>query len=179
MKTKQNLLIVGAGGHGKVILDAAIKQNHYTIVGFLDEQKSLGTVIEQDYTVLGGLEGIEDLFSAETCFVVAIGDNMIRKRIYDKLNKVLVAAVLIHPSAYVSASSEVGAGSVVLAGAVINSGSTIGENCIINSLALVDHETRVGSHSHISQGALIGSNLKLPEFFTARFGERVPSVSHP
>jgi sugar O-acyltransferase (sialic acid O-acetyltransferase NeuD family) len=179
MKSKRNLLIIGAGGHGKVILDAAIKLNEYTILGFLDDQKSLGTVIEQDFTVLGGVEGIKDLFSADTCFVVAIGDNMSRKRIYDKLKKVMVPAVLVHPSASVSDSAVVGPGSVVLAGAVINSGSMIGENCIVNSLALVDHETRVGSHSHISQGALIGSNLKLPDLFTARFGERVPSVAHP
>lgn len=172
---KQRLIIVGSGGHGKVVLEAALLQNKYKIVGFADD--TVKNKNNSKHEIIGTIKDLETGKIKADCFVVAIGNNNIRKKIFLKLIQKLDAAIIIHPSAVVSKTSELCKGTVILANSVISTNVSIGLNSVINSLCLVDHETVVGNHVHISQGTIIGSNVNLKDNYTSKLGERIKSFS--
>jgi acetyltransferase EpsM len=111
-------------------------------------------------------------------FVVAIGNNPIRKKLFEVYSEKYEGALIIHPSASVSTDAMIGKGTVVLAGAVVAQGARVDENCIVNSLSLVDHETTIGAHAHIAQGSIIGSNCVIPALYSTRLGEHVNSYTN-
>jgi acetyltransferase EpsM len=169
------IVIIGAGGHAKVVAEAILLQGKYTIAGFLDDKMKKGE------EVMGGLKCIgttaEFPIGIET-FIVAIGNNSVRKKLYELHAARYEAATVIHPSACISKNAVIGNGTVVLAGAVIAYKAEIKENCIINSLSMVDHETIVGVHAHIAQGCIIGSNCSVPEGYTSQLGQKINSYTN-
>jgi sugar O-acyltransferase (sialic acid O-acetyltransferase NeuD family) len=170
----RNIVIIGAGGHAKVVAEAIRLQGKYTIAGFLDDGVAKGKPVFDDVPCLGAAGEMPEGLQA---FVVAIGNNKVRKQFFERYSAALEPAVVIHPSASVSRYASVGKGAVVLAGAVIAYGARVGENCIVNALALVDHETEVGMHAHIAQGTIIGSNCVIPSLYCSQPGETVNSYS--
>lgn len=147
------LIILGAGGHGKVILDIAIKMG-YSDICFLDdrdESEILG------YKIIGKISDIEDLNLENTEFIVGIGNNSVRREIQKKYS--VKWATLIHPSAQIGCGVSIGEGTVVMAGAVVNPFTAIGRGCIINTCASVDHDCYIGDFAHISPGAHLAGNV--------------------
>ncbi len=144
------LLIIGAGGHGKVIADIAAKIG-YTNIAFADDNAE-GLCL--NYPIICKSSNIELQDDGNTDFVIAIGDNKARKRISQqhKLNYV----TLVHPSAQLGANVKIGIGTVVMANAVVNSCATIGEHCIINSSAVIEHENVLEDYVHISPRVALG-----------------------
>ena len=144
-----NLVIVGASGHGKVIADIAEKVG-YTDIVFLDDNpivKSCG-----NYPVVGECKSALSYKNAD--FIVAIGNTKIRRKIQMELIGMGLHIVsLIHPSAVIASNVKIGVGTVVMAGAVINPYAEIGEGCIINTCASVDHDCCIGKYVHVSIGA--------------------------
>ena len=142
----EKLIIIGAGGHGRVVSETA-KLNGYKEIDFLDDadkQTAVGKV--SDFIK----------YIDEADFIVAIGSNAVRMKIQFDLKKSGANIVsLIHPNAIVSESVSIGKGTVVMAGAVINAGAVIGDGAIINTCASVDHDCKIGDFSHISVGARI------------------------
>lgn len=142
----KKIIIIGAGGHGRVVSETA-KLNGYKEIDFLDDadkQTAVGKV--SDFIK----------YIDEADFIVAIGSNAVRMKIQSDLKKSGANIVsLIHPNAIVSESVSIGKGTVVMAGAVINAGAVIGDGTIINTCASVDHDCKIGDFSHISVGARI------------------------
>lgn len=171
---KDKLFIVGAGGHGRVVLDAALLQGRFEVIGLVDDNLQPGTMIN-GAKVITDRKGIRSAFDVGTCFIVAVGNNEARKEIFDELSLSFRPGTVIHPSATVAENAAVGEGSVVLAGAVINVNAIIGRNCIINSMSLIDHDTKIGEHTHIAQGTIVGSNVTIPANFVTPLGEKYPS----
>lgn len=146
----KSLVIIGGGGHGKVVADIA-KLCGYTDIKFLDDNDQINNC--GGYRVVGKCSDYK-LYSDE-CFFVAIGNAKSREQIQSELINVIT---LIHPSAVVANDAKVGRGTVIMAGAVVNSGSTIGDGCIINTCSSVDHDCHVGDYVHVSVGShLCGS----------------------
>lgn len=174
---KQELFIVGAGGHGKVVLDAALLQDKYRVAGLVDDNLAPGTTVN-GMKVITDRAGIGKTFSAGTAFIVAIGNNALREEICNELRTNYTPATIIHPSCIIANTAIVGEGTVVLAGAVINANAMIGNNCIINSLSLIDHDTRIGNHTHIAQGTIVGSHVTIPAKHTSELGGRYPSYTN-
>jgi len=141
------LVIIGAGGHGKVVADIA-KLNCYEYIIFLDDNKNIKKC--GNYDVVGSISDIKKY--TEYDFFVAIGNSAIRKRIQDKLENLVT---LIHPNAIIAENVSIGQGSVVMAGAVINSDTVIGSGCIVNTCASIDHDCRVEDFVHCSVGSHI------------------------
>ena len=166
----KRLFIIGAGGHGKVVAEAA-GLDGFEIAGFIDDTKKKEEFVTPEYKVAGSVAEASSIMQKTDYFVVAIGNNKVRKDIYTKMLPVAIPAVIIHPGASVSKSAVIGKGTVVLANAVINAECRVGDNCIINALSLLDHESVVGSHSHIAQGSIIGSNCSLPELSVTDIGQ--------
>lgn len=144
------LVIIGAGGHGKVIADIALKIG-YTNIAFADDN-AVGSCM--NYPIICKSTNIELQNDGNTDFVIAVGDNAIRKRIAEEHNVNWVT--LIHPSAQIGADVKMGVGTVVMAGAVVNSCATIGEHCIINSSAVIEHENVIEDYVHISPRVALG-----------------------
>ena len=141
------LVIIGASGHGKVIADIAEKVG-YTDIVFLDDNSVENECV--GYSVVGDSRRITDYKGSD--FIVAIGNAEMRANKMKELTGYNVVS-LIHPNAIISRRVNIGRGTVVLAGAVINSDTTIGEGCIISTCASVDHDNHLGDYVHVAVGA--------------------------
>ncbi len=150
-------IIVGAGGHGKVIADNALK-NGYTDISFVDDN---ATGECMGFPIIGKCSDIEDLNDGNTDFVIGIGNNSIRKRVAEEHNINWVP--LVHPSAQIAVNVFVGKGTVIMAGAVINACANVGEHCIINTCAVIEHDNAIGDFAHISPGAKLGGTVHVGE----------------
>ena len=151
------LIIVGAGGHGKVIADNALK-NGYSDIAFVDDHAT-GTVI--GFPIVGTLRDLEQLDDGHTDFVIGIGSNAVRKAIAESYAVNWVS--IIHPSAQIAFNAVIGKGTVVMANAVVNVSATIGEHCIINTSAVVEHDNVIKDYVHISPGAKLSGSVTIGE----------------
>lgn len=149
------LVIVGAGGHGRVLADSALK-NGYTDICFVDDHAK-GEVI--GFPVVGIVRDLERLHDGRTDFVIGIGNNAVRKVIAESYSVPWVSVV--HPSAQIAFNAVIGTGTVIMANAVVNACSTIGEHCVINSRAVVEHDNVIGNYVHLSPGAVLGGTVKV------------------
>lgn len=156
------LLVVGAGGHASVVVDAALAAGT-DVVGVADDSPSVanGEVLGRPVlgTVTDGLEGIIGGVEFDS-FIVAIGDNRVRGQVFERLLAAgLAGATVIHPASVVAPSATIGAGTLVCAGAVINPLARIGANAIVNTRASVDHHCTIGDHCHIAPGTTLGGEV--------------------
>lgn len=162
---KMDIVILGAGGQAKVIIDlieATIGKNccgDITNVELLDDNIPLGTVISGK-RVVGKISDCMD-YPEDRKFVIGIGDNHKRKEIAEKY--LLPYVTLVHPTAVIGKNVSLGKGTVVLANAVIGCESRIGEHCIINTAATIDHECVIQGFAHISPGAHLGGGVEVGE----------------
>lgn len=157
------LLIVGAGGHGKVVADMARQIGKWERISFLDalypELKEVG-----NWQVVGSDADAPGLRGAYPELIVAIGDPRVRVKLIQSFQaEGFSIPVLIHPQASVSDGAAVGAGSVVFAQAVINYGARLGAGCIVNTSASVDHDCRLGIGVHICPGAHLSGEVTVGE----------------
>lgn len=157
----RKLIIWGAGGHGKVVLDIAQAMALFAETVFIDD---VCPPSEQSFCgcqLLPSSNGIETFKAAgHTAFVVAIGNNRVRERCFHEgLLQGLEGATLIHPSAVVSRSAHVGAGTVVMPRVVVNADAVIGNNCILNTGVIVEHDCHIADHVHLAPGVTLGGNV--------------------
>lgn len=151
------LIIVGAGGHGKVVADNALK-NGYTSINYVDDHAA-GTCM--GFPIVGTTAAIEALNDGQTDFVMGIGNNEVRMRIAQRYDVNWVT--LIHPSAQIAANVTIGSGSVIMAGAVVNACTEIGKHCIINTGAIVEHDNLIEDYVHISPGVCLSGTVTIRE----------------
>lgn len=155
-----NLLILGAGSHGKVVAEATELEGKWNKISFLDDKDDLKNIY--NFNVVGKLGDYTDFVNEYEYAFVAIGNNEIRLEFINKLIKAgYNIPIIIHPKAFVSKYSELGIGTVVLAGAVVNVSTTIGIGCIININASVDHDCEIECGVHISSGAVVRGGAKI------------------
>jgi sugar O-acyltransferase (sialic acid O-acetyltransferase NeuD family) len=171
------IVVVGAGGHGKVICDAILRMGEYTIAGFIDANVPVGTTIMGDHKVILAQKDLKKANKYAEFFVVAIGNNIIREKVYKEMKQMLKPAIIIHPTAAVSIEVKVKKGSVLLANSVVNAFSVIGENTIVNSGVVVDHECSIGQHVHLSIGTMVGSNTTIKDRVTTEIGQHINAFS--
>lgn len=156
---KEKLLIIGASGHGKVVADIAIKMNRWKKIAFLDDNETVKTCMGLE--VVGKTDG-SFKYKDEADFFIAIGNNVIRERIQEKLDKDGISIVnLIHPNAVIATDVEIEKGTVVMAGAVINSSTKIGKGCIINTNSSIDHDNLIEDYVHISPGVNLAGTVRV------------------
>ena len=174
---KPKIVIVGAGGHGKVVCDAVLSQAKYEIVGFFDATMLVGTVVMNDYKVIASQNDLGNLNNFADYFIVAIGNNLVREKIFHNLNQILKPAIIIDPSAVIAKNILIGDGTVCLANSVVSVNCNIGNNVIINSGVIIDHECIIGDHVRLSIGTKVGSNSTLANSVTTQIGEIIQPFS--
>lgn len=156
----KNVVIIGAGGHAKVIADIIIKSGD-NLIGFLDDNIEKDTVIIAGYKVIGNLNN-RFILNKEYKFIIAIGDNKKRKDIVDKTPDMNFYKA-IHPNAQIGLDVEIEEGTVIMANAVINSSAKIGKHCIINSGAIIEHDNIIKDYVHISPNSSLGGTITVGE----------------
>lgn len=154
-KTKK-LIIIGAGGHGKVIADIAALNGYREIV-FLDNDPGIKEC--EGYPVMGPDSMAEEL---EGDLFIAIGNAELRRKLTERYDG-RTFPLLIHPAAVIAGSAVIGEGTVVMAGAVVNPGTAVGKGCILNTACSVDHDCVVGDYCHISVGAHLCGTVDVGE----------------
>ena len=163
---KINCLLLGGGGHGKVVLEAMLAAPGVERVGILDAragargQTIMGVPILGDdgYLERARLEG----FSHFICGVGAAGDNPRRIEVFDRgVAAELQPLAVCHPAAVVSAHAAIGAGAVVMAAAVLNPGAAVGANAIINTAAVIEHDCVIGEHAHVAPRSCLLGGVKV------------------
>lgn len=162
------LIILGAGGHGKVVADLARQTGQYEKIFFLDDNS-------QDAEVLGKCSQYLEFQSADTEMYPAFGNNTVRIQWENKLLEAGIRlAKIIHPLAYVSPLAEVASGCVVMPYAVVNTGTKIRKACIINIGAMVDHDCILEEGCHLAPGAIVKGENHLSEGTKIDSGKVVP-----
>jgi sugar O-acyltransferase (sialic acid O-acetyltransferase NeuD family) len=156
-EVNSGLLILGAGGHGKVVADAA-QQSGWHRIAFLDSDLTCSEVL--GIPVAGSDPATGDLVERFPNAVVAIGDPCLRLDLLEQLSDIgYHLPVIQHPRAVVSPHAAIGPGCVLCANAVVNPGSYIGRGCIINTAASVDHDCRLEDGVHIAPGAHVAGGV--------------------
>lgn len=154
----KSLLILGAGGHGKVVADTAAQLRHWRTIAFIDAPRRGEHVLGFDVLDVDDVSTtLRDRF---TDAVVAIGDPQRRLQLLDHLDELGFSLPSVcHPRATISPHAAIGAGSVVFAGVVINAGTVIGRGCIVNTSASVDHDCVLEDGVHIAPGAHLAGGV--------------------
>lgn len=155
------LIIAGAGGHGRVVADAALATGTYSSLAFLDDRRS-DHVTSEGWPILGRLEDLGNFSSEYQFFVAGFGNAASRLELLSRARNLGFRCVsIIHPTAVVSNHCSIGEGSVVIAGACINIGARIGEACIVNTGATVDHDCVLAEGVHVCPGAHLAGNVEI------------------
>jgi sugar O-acyltransferase (sialic acid O-acetyltransferase NeuD family) len=154
------LLIIGAGGHGKVVADAAQHQAVWKQIAFLDRDTSLTEVL--GLPIVGSDPASSDLVSRFPDAAVAIGDPRLRLELLDQLARIgYRLPVIRHPSAVVSPHATIESGCVLLANSVVNPGSRLGRGCIVNTAASIDHDCELADGVHVAPGAHLAGGVRV------------------
>ncbi|MCC7310710.1 MAG: acetyltransferase [Sulfuritalea sp.] len=158
----EQIVIFGAGGHAKVVVDAIELEGRHVIAFVADADAGLHGTTLQGYRVRSEAEG----FAAPACGVahafVAIGRNEVRQRIANMATGCgLVLARVVHPAATVARSAALGAGTLVMPGCVVNADARIGTNVIINTGAIIEHDCRVGDGTHIAPRVTLCGGVRI------------------
>jgi len=161
----KNILIYGASGHARMIIDIIHKNNSLTIKGFIDSYKSVGEIID-GYEILGDLEQLPDFIQKLDIkgIVVAIGDNYSRKSAYLKIRERhpdLEFVSIIHPSAILASGASIGEGTVIMANVVINANAKVGKLCILNTSSILGHDSFINDFSSLASSASVAGNVQV------------------
>lgn len=147
------LLILGAGGHGKVIADTAEQTKAFEAIAFLDDRYNDGLNNILHWPIIGKISNLSQIDPNEYAIAIGIGNNNIRAQFFElAISLNFNIPNIIHPTAYISQYSYLGQGSVFFAHSVVNINTQIGNACIINTSASIDHDCQIGNFCHISPG---------------------------
>lgn len=169
----KNIIIVGAGGHARVVIDAA-ENVGLNILGILDiEYKNQNENI-LGYDVLGDFSVIERYDCKDVMVMIAIGDNKLRSQYFYRALKLgFFLPAIIHPTAIISKHAYLGMGVFVNAGVIINAKADIHDNTIINTGSVIDHEVFIGKHCHIGPGVKIAGRVQIGDYAFVGIGASV------
>jgi sugar O-acyltransferase (sialic acid O-acetyltransferase NeuD family) len=158
---KENIILIGAGGHALSCIDVIEQENKYNIHGLVGLKDEVGKKIS-GYDVIATQDELVNLSKDFRYAFIAIGQiKSVKLRIdlYESvLNTGFKIPSIISPQSFISRNVQVGEGTIIMNGVILNSGVRIGNNCIINSKALIEHGTQIADHCHISTGAILNGD---------------------
>jgi len=164
----QSIVILGAGGFGREVLDILIAQNKiskkWKILGFLDENPELEGKVLNGYPVLGSFEWLSKANTEGVRVVCAIGDNISKKKVVEKaISLGLKFANVVHPTAVITDFVTLGEGVIICAGCILTNQITIGNHVIINLDVTIGHDTTIEGFCTLAPGVHISGRNKIGE----------------
>jgi len=173
---KKRLILIGGGGHCKVVISILKKLKNLDIVGVIDNYK-VGDSVE-GIKVIGTDENLEDFYKEGIQYaLITIGsvkDNRKRWNLFKMTQKIgCKFPIIISPEAIVDDSVEIGEGTVIMPGCIVNIDSTIGKNTIINTGATIDHDCKIGNHCHIAPGVHVSGGVEVGDLSFIGIGSTI------
>lgn len=157
----KRLMVLGSGGHGKSVAEAALLGGEWTEILFFDDAWPT-TEIALGWPVCGKIEDIVQWVDQCEGAIAAVGNNAVRQLWTDAIEQAgLPLITVVHPKAWVSPSAMVAKGVAVMAGAVVGTISSVGEGAIVNSNATVDHDVVMGEFAHLGVGVHLAGGVKV------------------
>ena len=158
---KEPIVLIGAGGHARVVLDL-LKITGREVLGFVDPKYKRA----EKYLEVACLGSDEDLLALnpdEIRLANGVGSvpgHTVRVVVYERIRQLgFEFASLIHPSSVTAQDAEFSPGVQIMAGAVVQSGCKLGENVLVNTRASIDHDCFIGDHSHVAPGATLSGDV--------------------
>lgn len=171
------IVIIGASGHARVVIDIIEQAGLYEIAGLIDRDLAIGDEMF-GCGVIGREADLPELRRRHDLrgMIVAIGDNFIRDQVLARATAAcpelpLISAV--HPRASIARGVTIGPGSMIMAGAVVNPCSTIGSCCIVNTNSSLDHDSRMDDFSSLAPGAALGGHCRIGAYSAIGIGATV------
>ncbi len=168
------IIILGGGGHGKVVIGLIQSIKAHQILGIIDSGLKVGHKV-LGVTVLGNEEMLESYSQDQTCLTIGVGKvcgDELRQNIFNTQAKYTFPS-LVHPSAICSVECTWGDGTQIMAGAILQPLVHLGKNVIINTGAIIEHDCVIASHVHVAPGAVIGGGTTIGENTMIGLGARV------
>jgi sugar O-acyltransferase (sialic acid O-acetyltransferase NeuD family) len=166
------LLIIGAGGHGAVVAEAAAETGNWSEIAFLDD--NLSGEILPGLTVEGTVADLVQKANKNAEVIVAVGENRKRIELLDTVSDFQCRiATVVHPASTVSPSATIGEGSVLFGNVVVNARATIGRGAILNTACTIDHDCLLEDGVHVSPGANLAGNVRVGRYAWIGIGSAV------
>jgi len=168
----KRLVIIGGGGHGKVVAESAARTKQFSEIAFVDD--AFPSVLTCGLWQVIGTTNELAKFVEDSVFIVAIGNNGVRKKL-----QALVTSLggemtsIIDPTAVISDYADIGKGTFIAPNAVVNIDSTLAEGVIINTSASVDHDCEIGPFVHIAPGCRLAGTVTVAEISFLGIGTTV------
>ena len=162
VSSKQEIILLGAGGHCKSCIEVISGISQYTIFGIIDKDgSSTKSILGHD--VVGTDKDLESLINHCSNVLVTVGQIKspeIRISLFELAKSLgFNFPVIKSQHSYISKTAQIGEGTILLHYSLVNSLAKIGTNCIINTKALIEHDTQIGSHCHVSTGVILNGGV--------------------
>lgn len=158
----KKIILLGGGGHAKVVFDALRENHDYTVVGVTDVKRPAG--LPEGVSYLGSDAVLPRYFASgvKYCFVAvgSVGDPSVRMKVFERARRIgFLFPNIVHPGAIVSRYINWGEGNYIAPGAVVNAGVRLGSHAIINTNACIDHDCVIGDFVHIAPGVSLSGGV--------------------
>ena len=165
-ETEAVCIVLGGGGHARVLIDSLQLMKSVVIYGVLDADRSLWGQSVLGVPVLGGDDLLPQMIErGVNHFAVglgSVGNSLVREHLFEMgLASTLKPLSVKHPSSVCSSWAEVGIGVQLFPASVVNAGARLGANVIVNSGAVVEHDCVIGAHAHIATGAKLSGGVRV------------------
>jgi len=162
---KRKILLIGAGGHCKVILDLLAQVKSYEAAGIIDLKERLGSEVFGT-SIIGTDADLLRFFKSgiKYCFISvgSIGNSRLRIKLYNSAKRSgFLFPNLISPDAKVSSHVILGEGNYIAPGVIINAGTQIGSNSILNTGVIIEHDCKIGDFVHLSPGSILSGGVNI------------------
>ena len=173
---KKKLILIGGGGHCKVVISILKKLKIFEIVGIIDNYKVESSI--EGIKIIGIDNDLKDFFKSgiknALITVGSIKNNSKRYKLFTLAKNVgYNFPIIVSPYAIVDSSVSIGEGTVIMPGGIINIDSSIGKNCIINTGSIIEHDCKIGDYCHIAPGAHISGSVEIGELSFIGIGSSI------
>ena len=163
---KKKIVLIGGGGHCKVVISILKKLDNFEIAGIVDNYKSEDFI--SGIKIIGTDDDLRDTYKSGIYYaLITVGstkDNAKRYTLFNMAKEIgYKFPVIISPEAIVDESVRIDEGTVIMPGSIINIDSSIGKNCIVNTGAIIEHDCKIGNYCHIAPGVHISGVVNIGE----------------
>ncbi len=161
----EKILLIGAGGHAKTVLDTILRQSIYDVVGFIDREGSPRKCY-RDYPTVGTDKDLESWYQKGVRNAVItigyLGTSNVREKLFSKLKSIgFCLPVIADDTAIIAGDVTIGEGTYVGRNAVVNASAKVGAMCIVNTAAIVEHDCIIGDFAHVSVGSVLCGGVRV------------------